>query len=128
MYNVYMDQSSSSLQTQTCICSTCKMQTYALYYFCPNCGKPLRHKPLSTSFFRQAGIYLFCVFFPPFGLWPAYKYFHEQSGNAKAIAAAATILTIASLIVTTYYTLYAMTFVQKYMENQGVGLSASYPF
>lgn len=112
-----------SPQQGTRECQSCHTLTYDAYYFCPFCGKILKPKPLSTSFFRQMGIYLFSIFFPPLGLWPAYKYLHEPSQSAKVIALIAIILTVVSTIVTTYYTLIFMQSFEVFLKGQGVTLS-----
>jgi len=108
-------------------CQSCHTLTYAAYYYCPFCGKILKPKPLPTSNFRQIGIYSFCIFFPPLGLWPAWKYLHEKSGKARFIAVMAIILTVVSTIVTTYYTLLFMQSAQTFLKGQGLQLSVQNP-
>src|SRR5438552_17873142 len=94
----------SNNQPSTRTCPSCKTLTYAVYFFCPTCGKQLRAKPLSTSIGKQIGIYLLSFFVPPFGLWPAFKYLTQKEMKAKIVGLVAIILTILSLVITTYYT------------------------
>lgn len=111
------DQVIANFQTHTC--PSCKMLTYAVYYYCPNCGKQLRARPLSTSVGRQIGIYLLSIFMPPFGFWPGFKYLMQPNTKAKIIGFIAVALTIASTVITTYYT---FGFIDK--VNQFIGLSS----
>jgi len=89
------------LNVQTQNCPSCELITYKDYYFCPNCGKQLRKKPLSTSIGKQIGLYLLSIFLPPFGIFPGIKYLLEKSGKAKMIGLVTIVLTIASVYVTT---------------------------
>ena len=122
LYSEYMEENAGSqgnVSQTTRTCPACKTLTYAVYYFCPNCGKQLRAKPLSTSISKQIGVYLLSVFVPPFGLWPAFKYLMQKDMKAKAVGLTAIILTVLSLVITTYYTI---GFFSKL--NQFIGLSS----
>src|SRR5438270_9534411 len=68
-------------------------------YFCPNCGKKLKDKPLSTGIGRQILVYLISFFLPPFGLPFAFRYFKQHDDRARIIGYVVIGLTIISVIV-----------------------------
>lgn len=86
-------------QQENIVCPSCKAQVPSYSYFCLNCGKKLRAKPLSTGVGRQIIVYLVSFFIPPFGLMHAYKYFRQEGTAAKIIGAAAVVLTIIALYI-----------------------------
>lgn len=84
-------------ETQTC--KDCKTISPNTYFFCPNCGKKLKDKPLSTSLGRQIIIYLISFFLPPFGLPQGIKYLRQDSSKEKTIGIVVILLTIISIII-----------------------------
>ncbi|HVF69125.1 MAG TPA: hypothetical protein VNA13_01025 [Xanthomonadales bacterium] len=84
-------------------CPSCNLPVLSVFYFCPNCAKSLRPKPLSTSIGNQIGIYLLSALVPPFGLVPGIKYLLQKSGKAKAVGAVAVLLTIISIALTVQF-------------------------
>jgi hypothetical protein len=50
-------------------------------------------------------VYFVNFFFPPFGLWSAFKYLVQDGAGAKAVGGIATLLTIIALVFLTYETL-----------------------
>jgi hypothetical protein len=90
-------------QAQT-ICPTCHAVNPPDAYFCSNCGKALKEKQLPITLSRQVGVYFVSIFLPPFGLWYAYKYFRQPGPQARRIAIVSTILTIASTVISIWYT------------------------
>ena len=81
-------------------CPFCQVNTSSEDYFCPNCGKKIREKPLSNSIGKQINIYLFSLLFPPLGLWPGIKYLKQKDSKLKKIGVIAIVLTILSFIIT----------------------------
>lgn len=84
------------------VCPKCKAAVDASFYFCPNCGQQLRDKPLATSFGKQLAVYFTSFFFPPFGLWSAFRYLTQKGAGSKIIGVLATALTVVSLVGVTY--------------------------
>jgi len=84
-------------------CPSCHTSILPAFYFCPNCGKALRPKPLSTSLGKQISVYLISFFLPPFGLGPAFRYLSQKGALAKTIGIVAILLTTFSLAVAVYY-------------------------
>lgn len=120
-----MDPSSQVEQTQQTpqqlVCDFCHVVSSPEFFFCPNCGKELRKKPLSTSVFKQVGLYLFAFFLPPFGLFPGIKYIKQNSQTEKLVGLVMILLTIISTLITvwlTYATIRtAQTLVEKQIQN-----------
>lgn len=82
-------------ETQTCKgCQTISPNTY---FFCPNCGKKLKDKSLSTSIGKQIVIYLISFFLPPFGLPQGIKYLRQNNWKGKTIGIVIILLTIISI-------------------------------
>ena len=99
-------------------CLYCKRNISLSDFFCPNCGKKLKEKPLSTTFTRQLLIYLLSVFFPPFGIWPAIKYLRQSDERSKKIGLVALFLTIISIVITTWLTISFLNSIGKEFSNQ----------
>ncbi|HVM76619.1 MAG TPA: zinc ribbon domain-containing protein [Candidatus Paceibacterota bacterium] len=107
------------------VCATCGSAVPKYYTFCPNCGKSLNAKPLSTSTFTMIWMYGVSVFLPPLGLWPGIKYFKSEDPKAQRIGMIAILLTIASTLITVWLS-YAL--VQNYVNQlngilQGTGIT-----
>lgn len=86
-------------------CPSCKATISSTDYFCSNCGKKIKNKPLSTSAGSQTATYLISFFLPPFGLFRGFKYLRQEDGKSKVIGIIACILTIISLTISTSLTL-----------------------
>ncbi len=80
-------------------CPSCKATISTTDYFCPNCGKSIKSKPLSTSISKQLFVYAISILLPPIGLWWAIKYFKQHEDSSKKIGIAIVVLTVASLAV-----------------------------
>jgi hypothetical protein len=90
------------MQTASSACSSCALPVLAEFYFCPNCGKQLRPKPLTISLGKQIGVYLLSFFLPPLGLYPAIKYLRQPNKKTKIIGVVAIVLTIFSIAISLY--------------------------
>ena len=86
-------------------CRYCGKNIIESDYFCPNCGKKLKDKPLSTGIVKQISVYLFSVFLPPFGLWPGIKYLRQEGDKSKIIGIIVILLTIISTGVSIWLTI-----------------------
>src|SRR4030042_1856770 len=92
------------MESQT-TCAYCKANISLSDYFCPNCGKKLKEKPLSTTFLKQLLIYSVSFFLPPLGIWPAIKYLRQSDEKSKKIGFVALGLTIISIAITSWLTI-----------------------
>lgn len=86
-------------QISTPICSSCHIVVRPTDYFCYNCGKNLRPKPLSISWENQVLIYIGSVLLPPMGFIWGFRYLREKEEKSKMIGIVAIILTIVVLVV-----------------------------
>ncbi len=95
-------------------CHYCGKSLKLTDYFCPNCGKKLKDKPLSATIPRQIFIYLLSLLLPPLGLWPGIKYLRQKDEKLRMIGLAAVILTVISTVITVWITLgFVNTFNQQ---------------
>jgi len=99
-------------------CPNCKQNFATSDYFCPNCGKKLKDKPLPTTITRQILIYLLSILLPPLGLWPAIKYLKQNSDKSRMIGFIAIALTIISTIITIWFTLGFMNTFSQQLNQQ----------
>jgi hypothetical protein len=99
-------------------CTYCKGNISSTDYFCPNCGKKLKEKPLSTSLLRQVLIYSLSFFLPPLGIWPAIKYLRQQDQKSKNVGLVALILTVVSIVITIYISIDLLNSYTKYLGDQ----------
>lgn len=83
-------------------------------YFCPHCGFKIKNPPFNTSTTTQIKAYLVSVFFPPLGLWYAYRYFKNNDAKSKKIAIAVLVLNILFFVITVW----VMGTVFEYLNNQ----------
>ncbi len=82
-------------------CPFCAKPLEPSDYFCPNCGKKIKEKTLSSSYWKQLSIYAISIFLPPFGLWPGFRYLRQDDKKLKTIGLIAILLTLISLVVST---------------------------
>ena len=75
-------------------------------------------KPLSTTFSKQLSIYLISLFLPPLGLWPAVKYLRQQDEKSKKIGLIALVLTIISIVATSWLTIGLVNSVNQRINDQ----------
>ena len=73
-------------------------------YFCFNCGKNLKPKPLSTSLGKQILIYLESIFLPPMGFLWGIRYLRQKGSASKAIGIISIILTVVFLVLLIKFT------------------------
>jgi len=99
-------------------CPYCQGSISSADYFCPSCGKKLKEKPLATTFGKQLMIYLISVFLPPLGILPAIKYLRQPDAKSKKIGLVTLVLTIISVIVTTWLTIGLVNSLSKGMSDQ----------
>lgn len=99
-------------------CKKCHYVISKEWYFCPNCGRKLRPVPLSTTFLKQAGLYLFCVLFPPFGIIPGVRYLLQRRAKAAVIGFVCIALTVAATGLTLLAAQKLFLELQKQIDSQ----------
>ena len=105
------------MEPQT-ICRHCKFNISPSDYFCPDCGKKIRDKPLSTGLVKQILVYSLSFFLPPLGLWPAIKYLRQPDKKSKYIGWVAIILTAISTVITVYVSIGFMNSFYSQLNSQ----------
>ena len=112
------------MEISNAICSECHQQVLPEYYFCPNCGKNLREKPLPTSFGAQLWLYIFSLVIMPityclaWRYWKGWKYFKSPDPKAKRIGLVAIVLLAISIIFLVWSTYAGIVWLQQYEQNQ----------
>ena len=82
------------METTSSVCPACKLPVSNEFYFCPNCGKQLRPKPIVLSAPKMIGVLLLSFFLPPFGLHPAFSYIKQSNHKTKVVGWTAVVLTL----------------------------------
>lgn len=100
------------------ICNHCHGNISTADYYCPNCGKNVREKPLSTSIVKQIWLYIFSLLLPPLGIWPAIKYLKQEDGKARKIGIIILVLTAVSIVLTIWATMNFVNSFNSALNNQ----------
>jgi len=95
------------------ICSGCQLPVLSEFYFCPNCGRQLRSKPISVSVGKQIALYLFSFFLSPLGLYFSYKYIKQPLEKTKVVGWVIIVLTLLSIGLSLYA---ALAVFQQYIQ------------
>jgi hypothetical protein len=101
------------------VCPQCHLPVQPEFYFCPNCGKALKEKPLSTSTGTQVWIYALSIIMPliaflAISYWPGIKYFRSSDEQAKQIGMIAIALMTISTIITFWL---AIVWIQQTIQS-----------
>lgn len=84
-------------------CPQCHGVVRPTDYFCANCGKNLKAKPLSTSLATEIMYYAGSVLLPPLGFWWGIKYLKQDDTTSKRIGIISMVLTTISFIITSVW-------------------------
>ena len=84
-------------------CPQCHSAVDPTDFFCPTCGKKLKHKPLSTGLISEMLYYLGSILLPPLGIWWGIKYLKQQDAASKRIGIVSIMLTVLSFIGTSVW-------------------------
>lgn len=105
------------------ICPVCHAPVQPEFYFCPNCGKALTEKPLSTSPATQAWIYALSIVMPLIAFlgishWPGVKYIKSDNEEARQIGIIAAVLMAVSTVVVLWLTIiWTQEFIQSSLNS-----------
>lgn len=99
-------------------CPACNTEINSGFYFCPNCGKKIKDKLLSTSIAKQIIYFLVSALLPPIGLWWAVKYLRQTDKVSKKIGIAIIIITIIATAVTLKLAIDTMNTVNDSVSKQ----------
>src|SRR3989344_8249247 len=81
------------------ICPQCHTQLKIEDFFCFNCGKNLKAKPLSISIGNQLLLYIGSLLLPPLGLIWGFRYLRQPDRASKTVGMIAVILTVVILTI-----------------------------
>ncbi len=107
------------------ICPACHQPVQPEFYFCPNCGRALKEKPLSTTAATQAWIYALSIVMPWIAFlalhyWPGVKYIRSDDENAKQIGIIASVLMgISTIAMMWLLIVWTQQLVQSSLNNIG---------
>jgi hypothetical protein len=87
-------------------------------FFCFNCGKSLKPRPLATSFEALLMYYLGAVVLPPMGIIWGIKYLRQGNQTAKIHGAILIGITIIELIYVTIWTVNFMHTISSQINGQ----------
>lgn len=106
------------------ICPQCHQPVLPEYYFCPNCGKKLEEKPLSTGIWAQLWLYFFTLVIMPLTAYLAYRhwhgveYFRSEDPKAKRVGLISILLLIITIFFLIWSTWASMVWFQEYIKAQ----------
>jgi predicted amidophosphoribosyltransferase len=86
-------------------CPQCHTPVRPTDFFCSNCGKKLKAKPLSTTIATEIMYYIGSLALPPLGYWWGIKYLKQPDAVSKRIGILCIVITTISFIVTSIWAL-----------------------
>ena len=115
------------METASSACPKCALPVLANFYFCPNCGKALRDKPIPMTVGKQIGLYLFSVLLPPLGVIPGIKYMLQSDSKTKIVGFVMLLLTVLSLIISINLFSSLMNQLNKQLIQSGATMELQVP-
>lgn len=97
-------------------CPVCHTAVRPTDFFCFNCGKNLKPKPLTLD--KQILLFLGSLFLPPLGIIWGARFLKESDQKSKITGIIAIILTFISLVVTTILLVNTINAVNKELNRQ----------
>lgn len=97
-------------------CPQCHVVVQPTDFFCANCGKSLKAKPLSTSLTTEIMYYIGSIALPPLGFWWGIKYLKQGDAVSKRIGIISMVLTAISFILTS---IVAVDYINKISAQVG---------
>jgi hypothetical protein len=84
-------------------CPQCHVIVRPTDFFCANCGKNLKTKPLSTTLTTEIMYYIGSIALPPLGFWWGIKYLKQNDALSKRIGIVCMVLTAVSFIISSVW-------------------------
>ena len=91
-------------------CPFCSTQIDATAYFCPNCGKKIREKPLGIDAKSQILLYLVSLLLPPLFIGRTIRYMRSTDPKSRLVGMISLFMTIVAIVVISWIT---VSFMQK---------------
>lgn len=99
-------------------CPICHVQVRPTDYFCYNCGRNLRTRPLLQSPEKVIILIVTTLLLPPFGIVLGIRYLREPDTGSKIAGILAILVTVILLSVLTIYTIDLMNTVNDQVNSQ----------
>jgi predicted nucleic acid-binding Zn ribbon protein len=100
------------------LCPVCHQPVEEADYFCRNCGRNLRKKPLSTSAGKQILVYLGSIFLFPLGFIWGIRYIREYNRAAKTTGLICLIISVLVLFAVIYVTFMIISGINNQVNQQ----------
>lgn len=100
------------------VCKYCSLPVTPVDYFCPNCGKKLKDKPVSIGFWALVWLFGLSAFAPPFGIGLTIKYMRAEDEQARTLGWISLVVTLVALIVTILLTKTLMENLNQQINSQ----------
>lgn len=99
-------------------CPQCHAVVRATDFFCYNCGKNLKPKPLATTPETLLMYYLGSIFLPPMGIIWGIRYFRQESRASKVHGVILITMTIIELTLLAVWTVNVMNTINTQVNQQ----------
>ncbi|MCX6704606.1 MAG: hypothetical protein NTZ07_04160, partial [Candidatus Woesebacteria bacterium] len=100
------------------LCPTCHQPVKLTDYFCSNCGKNLRPRPLSTSLVSQISLYIKTLLLPPLGFIWGYRYLRQSGTGSKIVGLITIVITVIEVILLIKFTVNLVNTVNQHVYQQ----------
>lgn len=104
------------------LCKKCQTQIRATDYFCFNCGKEQRPKPLSTNLIAELVLLVKCILLPPFGIIWGIQYLRQSDTKSKLSGLMAILVTIVVSALAIKFTIDAINSFNSILTTQLQGV------
>jgi hypothetical protein len=103
---------------ETTLCPACHQPVRPTDYFCYNCGKNLRPRPLSTSLVSQIILYIKTLLLPPFGIIWGFRYIRQPGAASKIVGIITIAITIVEIVFLIQFTINLINTVNQQIYQQ----------
>ncbi len=99
-------------------CPFCNASIDAAAFFCPNCGKKIREKPVSIALGPQLGVYALSLLLPPLNLPWTIRYLKSSDPKAKIVGWVSLALMIISVVFAIWLSIGLTKSIQSQVEQK----------
>ncbi len=100
------------------LCPICHQSVRPIDYFCSNCGKNLRPRPLSTSFSSQISLYVKTLLLPPLGIVWGFRYLRQPDAKSKIVGLITIVITVIEIVFLVKFTINLINIVNQQVSQQ----------
>lgn len=114
-----MDQQNESVAPlPSTYCKFCSATVSVGDYFCRDCGKKLKEKPVSLGPLPLLWLFVLSAFLPPFGIGLSIKYIRDQNEKARVVGWVSLLITAIVIILSVQFTLSAMQTINQQINSE----------